>query len=148
LDEKLSRAFTPDEIFRASRSIQPGESYIEMIGEALKECEVLLVLIGPGWTRRADQKGVPLLSRADDWVRVEIATALSHNARVIPVLLSHATRLDETELPADIASLAHRQYIRFEYRTVDEDFSRLVDTLRPERARQITDGRLGGRSQG
>jgi hypothetical protein len=129
LDEKLSHTFGADQVFRASRSIPPGESYSDAIMRAIKECETMLVLIGPNWTRHADDAGVVLLSRPDDWVRTEIATALSSDVRVIPVLLSRTARLNEADLPADVAPLAHRQYLRFEHRTVEDDFSRLVNAL-------------------
>jgi hypothetical protein len=138
LDEKLSRTFSPDDVFRASRSIRPGESYSETIMRALKECEIVLVLVGPNWAQRTDRAGVPLLSRPDDWVRTEIATALSGDARIIPVLLSRATRLDEADLPPEVAPLAYRQYLRFEHRTVDDDFSRLVNALQPGSPRSGT----------
>jgi hypothetical protein len=130
LDEKLSRVFGANEVFRASRSIAPGESYPEVIERSIKACETMLVLVGPGWAALTDRDGVPLLRRPDDWVRTEINIAITNCIRIIPVLLSHAERLNENDLPADIATMAHRQYLRFEHRSVDDDFARIVTALR------------------
>ena len=126
LDEKLSHAFGPRAIFRASRSILPGENYSSAIMRALEECQTVLVIIGPTWVDRLKRDG----AGDDDWVRTEITTAMAHGSRVIPVLLSRASRLERHELPSDIADLAEKQYLVFDHRHVTRDVDQLVDALR------------------
>lgn len=76
LDERLSRTFGPDQVFRASRSVQPGDTYSDAILQTLKQCAVVLVIIGPRWAEQTDASGTRLLDNDSDWVRTEIATAL------------------------------------------------------------------------
>jgi len=129
LDEKLSNVFGVDDIFRASRSIRPGESYTSVIMQALKQCETMLVIIGPRWVDSIGTvEGLP--APADqDWVRIEISTALENQANVIPLLLSRTSRLDPRRLPSDIADLAYRQYLTFDHRNVDRDFNQIFAAL-------------------
>jgi hypothetical protein len=125
LDEKLSQVFGADAIFRASRSIKPGDSYAEAITRALASCETILVLVGPTWVDRLAEATPTDV----DWVRTEIVAALRNQVRVIPILLSRAPRLADRQLPADLAELARRQYLTFAHRDVDSDFARLVAAL-------------------
>lgn len=128
IDDRLSRVFGAAGVFRASRSIRPGESYSEVILRELEQCETMLVVVGPTWVERLHPGGCG--SAGDvDWVRTEIATALNNGTRVIPILLSRTPRLVERQLPVDIAALAHRQYVKFEHRTVERDFAQLVAAL-------------------
>lgn len=130
LDEKLSEVFGRNEVFRASRSIEPGESYSEVIGRALKECDTMLVIIGPRWAESiGDADGRPE-SAGQDWVRTEISTALGNDVRVIPLLLSRTPRLDPQHLPRDIADLANRQYLMFDHRNITGCLDQLIAALR------------------
>jgi hypothetical protein len=127
LDQRLSDVFGESEVFRASRSIGAGVSYSDEIMHALKQCEVVLVLVGPTWTDRLDLSG---RQRADvDWVRTEVSTALDYGLRVIPVLLSRTDRLVDCQLPPDIAALARLQSVRFQHNHIDQDFANLVASL-------------------
>ncbi|WP_326742709.1 toll/interleukin-1 receptor domain-containing protein [Streptomyces sp. NBC_01768] len=109
----LSDRLGADEIFKSGQSIPPGADFAEILRRQAAECELMCVLIGPGWLDARDEDGVRLLDRAHDWVRLEIATALRAGNRVVPVLLGDATMLpDTTALPAEIAELARLQFIR------------------------------------
>jgi hypothetical protein len=88
----------------------------------------MLVVVGPTWMERLRPGGCGSSGEVD-WVRIEIATALNGGTRVIPVLLSQTPRLVECQLPADIAALAHKQYVKFEHRNVERDFAQLVAAL-------------------
>lgn len=129
LDDKLSAIFGPDHIFRASRSIRPGQNYSDAIMHALEECQTMLVLIGPHWADRLTAPDTHPSTDDTDWVRIEIATALKNHSRVIPVLLSRATRLVKNHLPPEIADLAYHQYLTFEHRNVERDLDQLVAAL-------------------
>lgn len=129
LDEKLSDVVGRENVFRASRSVAPGESYSEAIMTALKLCDAVLVVIGKTWCEHIEQSGDHGPHTQDDWVRIEIAAALRHGKRVIPLLLSRAPRLTAHDLPQDIADLAYKQYLRFEHRNLDMDLARLMGVL-------------------
>ncbi|MEU2670365.1 toll/interleukin-1 receptor domain-containing protein [Streptomyces sp. NPDC007164] len=109
----LSDRLGADEIFKSGQSIPPGADFAEILRRQAAECELMCVLIGPGWLDALGEDGVRLLDRAHDWVRLEIATALRAGNRVVPVLLGDATMLpDASALPAEIAELAHLQFLR------------------------------------
>jgi hypothetical protein len=130
LDEKLSDVVGRQNVFRASRSVEPGESYSEAIMTALKHCDTVLVVIGKTWREHIEKSGDHMPNTQDDWVRIEIATALRHGKRVIPLLLSGAPRLSAHDLPQDISELAYTQYLRFEHRgDLAMDLARLMAAL-------------------
>ncbi|MEA5366579.1 toll/interleukin-1 receptor domain-containing protein [Amycolatopsis sp., V23-08] len=129
LDEKLSDILGRESVFRASRSISPGESYSQAIETALEACETVLVIIGPTWRERMKTSDSPLSSPPEDWVRREIVIALRLNKRIIPILLSRATRLTVEDLPADISEIAYKQYLRFEHRNIELDLKLLAQAL-------------------
>jgi len=128
LDEKLSRQLGSDRVFRASRSILPGEDFANRINRAIRESVVMLPLIGPGWLG-GDTRGRRRLDDPDDWVRREIATALGANVLLVPVVVDNAVFPSASELPAEIAALGRRQYLRLHHRSAFDDLRRIVDTL-------------------
>jgi hypothetical protein len=129
LDEKLSDVVGRQNVFRASRSISPGESYSEAIMTSLEHCDTVLVVIGKTWREHIEKSGDHAPRTQEDWVRTEIATALRNGKRVIPILLSRAERLTVHDLPQDIADLAYKQYLKFEHRNMDMDLARLTAAL-------------------
>ncbi|MFD4640389.1 toll/interleukin-1 receptor domain-containing protein [Lentzea sp. NPDC058436] len=134
LDEKLSQLFGRDTVFRATRSVAPGESYDKAIMGALESCRVMLVIIGPTWRDELAAHD----DAQEDWVRTEITKALAHDKKVIPVLLSRTPRLTTSELPPDMIGLAMQQHVTFEHREPEADLGRLVAVL--ERALGLHDG--------
>ncbi|MFD1044248.1 hypothetical protein ACFQ1S_00875, partial [Kibdelosporangium lantanae] len=65
----------------------------------------------------------------DDWVRREIAEALDHQIRVIPILAGHVDRLTGVPLPANIAHLANCQYLRLRHHDLDADLDHIAEAL-------------------
>jgi hypothetical protein len=85
-------------------------------------------MIGPTW-REHLSKSEQTFSPQEDWVRIEIATALRLGKRVIPLLLSRTPRLTTLDLPQDISELAYKQYLKFEHNNMDMDWARLTAAL-------------------
>jgi hypothetical protein len=85
----------------------------------------MLVIIGPQWPGSFTGE-----KYATDWVRVEIARALSRKIPVIPILLSGVTRLKDDCLPSDLAGLSRLQYLRFDYRNTEQDLIYIATELR------------------
>jgi hypothetical protein len=96
---------------------------------------VLFAIIGPRWLTVADSRGERRLSRADDYVRLEIETALARNIRVVPALVGGAIMPAAGDLPGTLEPLARRNALemadgpRWQY-----DVSRLVNLLERIRA--------------
>jgi hypothetical protein len=124
IGERLSDRFGAELVFRASRSIRPGEAFPEELLQAVRCSPVLLAVMGPDWSRDVR------LGDANDWVRREILTAIEHGARVIPVLRGRKTdRLKMADLPPELAGLADVQSLRLDMATATADVERIGDVL-------------------
>lgn len=77
-------------IFRDIDDIPPGVEFDTYIAEAVGSCDVLIALIGPRWLNVTDKSGQRRLDDPNDFIRLEIATALKRNVRVIPALVGDA----------------------------------------------------------
>jgi hypothetical protein len=127
---ELVERFGPEQVFKSGSSIPPGGDYIDVLTHQAAGCEVMLVLIGPGWADLADRSGVRLLDKKEDWVRLEIGTALRSGNRVLPVLLGEAAMLPGAdELPTELAPLSRRQFLRLEESRFRAGLDELVSVL-------------------
>ncbi len=129
LADDLGEHFTPACIFRDIEGIAPGADYVDTLEQALESCVAMLVLIGHQWLGLQDGTGRRRLDRADDWIRLEIASALRRRIRVVPVLLDGASLPDEAELPDALRPLCRRQALELSDRRWPADLERLVKTL-------------------
>ncbi len=107
ISDELRQRFGEEKVFTDLDSLEPGADFGEAIEETLSTCEVLIAVIGPGWLD-AEEDGERRLDDPDDWVRVEIETALDRGIRVIPVLVDGAKMPSKQQLPDALARLARR----------------------------------------
>lgn len=127
--EILVQRFGVDGVFRDCVSLQPGEHFPSAILEAVSRSDVLLAVIGRGWLTLADEFGMRLIDRHDDWVRREIAIAFAGGIPVIPVLLEGASQPTVAELPHDISRLALIQAAHVSDVRLGEDVHRLATRI-------------------
>lgn len=128
LDTALSGHFGADRVFRDSRSLRPGDVFDPGIMREVREADVLLALIGPGWCGgQAD--GPRKIDQPDDFIRRELVEAFDHGVRVVPVLMG-ADRLKPADLPRDIRALATLQDCEVRWRHSHVDLEALVAQLR------------------
>lgn len=130
LYQELIRHFGKDNIFKDFNTILPGADFVESIEEALKSCDVLLVLISESWANIKDKNGNLRINNDDDFVRIEIATALKQNIKVIPVLFDNAVLPHASELPEDLKNLSRRQSIEIDKTRFEADTTKLVETIK------------------
>lgn len=125
----LSGLFGESRVFFDSSSIRPGDDFEKILIDRLRRSSVLLAVIGPRWLTATDGFGRRCIASPGDWVRRELVLAFELDLRVIPVLIDNTgmPRLDE--LPADIAALSRRQYVRLRRRHTEQDLGHLMDTL-------------------
>jgi hypothetical protein len=113
-----------------SKLIPPGADFSSELLRHAEGCMVMLALIGSGWLTIAGADGQPLLANPDDWVRREIAIALTAGRRVVPVMLGNTRRLgEEDSLPADISALRRAEYRQLRRSSVEEDLAALCEGL-------------------
>ena len=136
----LAGRFGADRIFRDCETMRPGDQYPEVMRRALREADVLVVVMGPEWLTLRDDEDTRLIDRERDWVRWEIAEALRLKKEIVPVILENIpTRHADVppsgrvprpdELPEDIKGLALKQAISVNQRRLSEDVGRLLDRL-------------------
>lgn len=129
IDRELTARLGSDRVFLDSRSIPAGTDFAEELLRTLRVCSVLVVVIGPRWLTLTDSAGERRIDDPKDWTRREIATALAHGLRVIPVLTGEAALPTESELPADIAALSRRQWLQLRRRHTPLDLAFLVERI-------------------
>jgi len=133
LHEYLEDAFGADNVFKDVEDIPPGVDFRDHLRNSIAACNVVIVMIGNRWVNITDDDGNRRLLKEDDWVRTEVATALSNpDATVIPVLIEGAKPPQADDLPDDLKDLAYRN--AFQLRN-DPDFPsdarKLIEHLRP-----------------
>jgi len=128
--EKLSREFGAGQVFIDLEGLDYGVDFVESLDRQLQHCEVMLVLIGPGWLDSPDSHGGRRLDDPNDFVRIELRTALQRNIRVVPVLFDGAPMPRTVDLPADLEPLARRNKIDLDFHRFDADIGRLIGSLR------------------
>ena len=122
LHHAIAERFGDDQVFIASRSIDPGEDFVREVFATLRRCEVLLALIGPHWLDHLGES-------EQDWVQRELREAFAAGVRVIPVLLEDAVLPAEHQLPADLTALARCQCLRVRHYSFETDMGRLMGEL-------------------
>ena len=91
--------------------IKPGDDFVKILQKNLDDCAVLIVVIGRQWLDIKNSSGQRRLDNPDDFVRIEVATALERGIPVIPVLVHGTAMPTKTELPDNLKALSQRQAV-------------------------------------
>ncbi len=129
LYDRLVQHFSKERVFMDVDAIEPGLPFDEAIKRALDQCEVLLVVIGRRWLDKQPGMG-PRITDPKDFVRLEIAAALSRNIRVVPVLLDGASMPSEEELPESLRALSRRNALEVSNSRFASDTETLIKAVR------------------
>src|SRR6516162_10399764 len=88
---RLEQEFPGESLFMdVEGRIRPGDDFAAILNAEVAQCDVLLAIIGERWLDARDEDGRRRLEKDDDFVRIEIASALALGKRVIPVLANQA----------------------------------------------------------
>jgi serine/threonine-protein kinase len=129
LYEQLVNRFGSSQVFKDLDSIELGEEFATVITGAVQSCHTLLAVIGPKWLSASDDQAGRRLDRPEDFVRLEIETALRHSIHIIPVLVLDAEMPKREELPPSIAALAGRNAIEITGTHFQADAERLLRSI-------------------
>lgn len=105
--DRLAIEFGNENIFKDVDNIPYGVDFVEYLDREIQKCGALFVVIGPRWLRSAPQDA-SRLDDPNDFVRIEIASALRRTIPVVPVLVDGAQMPRADQLPDEIQSLARR----------------------------------------
>jgi formylglycine-generating enzyme required for sulfatase activity len=129
LHDRLERTFGADHVFMDAERIQSGEDFAEVIDARLASCEVFIAVIGRNWLKAADQHGRRRLDIPNDWVRTEIAAALSRGLLVIPLLVEDAELPPPDALPGDLVRLPELQEMKIRHASFHQDVDQLLERI-------------------
>jgi hypothetical protein len=126
--DRLVERLGVENVFRDLESIEPGADFPKLIESTVARCAVLLAILGPNWLT-AEADGVQRLSSPDDWVRLEIATALRRDIRVVPILVQGASMPAVADLPDDLKPLVRRNAVELTEKAWGLQLSQLIESL-------------------
>jgi hypothetical protein len=126
---RLERAFSAEQLFIDVDNIEPGMDFVRVLEEQISKCDVVLAVIGKGWIDALDERNARRLDNPEDWVRVEISSALKQDKRVIPVLVGDALMPRSDQLPDALKPLATRNAVRLRHDRFRADADGLVKAL-------------------
>jgi TIR domain len=127
IDEALAERFCRRNVF-VDLNLRPSRlPWPEHIRRAVGTCDVLLAVIGPRWLTITNQRKQ---AAGEDWVKLEITTALERDdVLVIPVLVGGARMPDASDLPNELRGLAEREAEHLNPRSWDHDIERLIGSI-------------------
>jgi len=140
LGQRLDRG----QLFIDVDNIQAGADFVKAIEGHVGKCDVLLAVIGGDWLEARNEAGRRRIDDPNDFVRLEIETALRRNIRVVPVLVDGASMPRADDLPEGLRSLARRQSVEVSHAQFGSDLDTLCRSLgiRARLAAQSPDGVL------
>ncbi|MGE3289166.1 MAG: toll/interleukin-1 receptor domain-containing protein [Pseudonocardia sp.] len=109
LQQILEDTYGRSHVFRDLDAIQPGQHFPTRIARTIADCTDMFVLIGPGWLEPGPD-GRPRLLQAEDWVRLELETAIHRGLPLLPLLVGSAAMPGREALPPSLHPLADRQF--------------------------------------
>jgi hypothetical protein len=112
LHSHLTRVLAEEQLFMdVEDGIPAGDDFVQVLEQRVSECRIMLVLIGKYWLRATNAAGERRLDNPEDFVRIEIESAIKTNKVVIPVLINDTEMPRSTELPDLMKPLARRQAV-------------------------------------
>ncbi len=130
LFDDLVRAYGDTNVFMDVAGIEPGVDFRQAIDKNVSGCGVLLAMIGPTWATLTGRDGTRRLDNPEDYVRLEISTALKRGIPVIPVLVHDAKMPALDQLPEDLKDLRYRNSVELTHARWNSDVTLLVGALK------------------
>ena len=146
----LSERIGERNVFLDHRSIGPGTLFDDAVMRNLWRSDVLVAIMGERWLEFPGHAGGRAIDDPRDWIHKEIAEALTHRVRVVPLLVGAVALPREEELPEPLKDLVRHRYIVLERRVPQSAFDRLDQLLdlptpdggdEPRRRGNVTDAR-------
>jgi hypothetical protein len=112
-------------------AIEPGRDFRKAIDQSVANCSVLFAIVGLEWLEAKDAAGGRRLDDPNDFVRIELASALRRDIPVVPVLVRGARMPHVEQLPDDLKELAYRNAVELTHARWKSDVQVLIHALRP-----------------
>lgn len=126
LHRELRQCFGDAAVFLDSESIPAGHDFeVQLLGK-LRECRVMLAVIGRRWLTLSDRSGRRRIDDPADWIRRELVEAFRAGLTVIPIIADDGELPRVDDLPVDIQQLSRCQYRRLRHQDASTDLARIV----------------------
>ena len=145
LYEALATRFGDDNVFMDIDKIEPGLNFVDVIKQWVGRCDVFIAMIGTQWLDATYKSGQRRLDDPNDFVRMEIESALGRpDVRLIPVLVQDVDMPSADQLPDSMRALALRNGLEIRDVSWDYDVGRLIESLEkigapPERPPRLSE---------
>ena len=138
-----------DAVFMDVDNISLGRDFRLALQESLASCGLMIVLIGKHWLDSKNEAGQVRLENPNDFVRLEVGTALKRNISVTPVLVQGARMPSADQLPEDLKDLSYRNAFELSYNRWGSDFQEMIKRLelRPTSPQMADPVRAGDRGR-
>lgn len=143
----LSERVGKKNVFLDTMSIDPGTLFDDVLLRNVWRSDVMVSLMGEHWLDFPGTSG-RAIDDPDDWIHRELYEALTHDVRVVPLLVGTDRFPKANELPPRLAGLARRQFVLLDLRTPEAGFARLDRALELPDADHDERPRTGGQSGG
>lgn len=130
LYDDLVRVYGNNAVFMDVAGIAPGLDFRKAIDDNVAGCGVFLAIVGSQWATITGTDGKRRLDDDNDFVRLEIASALARNIAVIPVLVHDARMPHPEQLPDNIRDFAYRNSVEISHARWNSDVQLLIDALK------------------
>jgi hypothetical protein len=124
--DRLIQVYKRDFVFKDVDSIPLGVDFREYLRRMVSISTTFIAIIGKSWEGAQDDNGNRRLDDPDDFVRIEIASALARNIPVIPVFVQNSSMPVADKLPEDLKNLCYRNGVSVR---PDPDFHNDMDRL-------------------
>ena len=113
-------------VFMDVDNIALGRDFRQVLQDQLASCDLVFALIGRDWVNAKNPSGPRRLDDPDDFVRLEIETALKRNIPVTPVLVQGAKMPSVQHLPESIRDFAYRNGFELSHNRWESDVQEML----------------------
>ncbi|MDX2076166.1 MAG: toll/interleukin-1 receptor domain-containing protein [bacterium] len=107
--DRLVQAFGKQHVFKDVDNIPVGVDFRQVLAREVAKCDIVLVVIGRQWMDIRDDYGRRRIDNPDDFVRIEVASALARqDCLVVPVLLQNTLMPPPNYLPPDLQPITYK----------------------------------------
>jgi hypothetical protein len=128
--DRLDAAFPGQVFMDVENGIRPGADFVAALENEVARCGVMLAIIGGQWLDLKAANGKRRIDQTDDFVRVEIASALKQGKTVVPVIVDGAQMPAERLLPSPLKQLSRCHAVSIRSDRFNADIDGLIGQLR------------------
>jgi len=136
--DRLKQEFGAENVFIDIDSIAIGQDFVSLLQRKLESCHALILIIGKTWLTSKDEFGNRRLDNPEDFVRIEVTTAIKRNIHLIPTLVGNSVVMPNVnDLPEELAAVCRYQALEISDRRFHNDTDILIENLKtlPQKVR-------------